>query len=139
MIKCHLSTLMGARKLTLVDVARDTGINRGTITRLYHETATRVDLDVIEALCRYLECEVGDLFELQHEPQEQQAAVQQSSIGKCKPRAVRRLVGYLLLIRGMSLIAHTSIHTRLYKTSRRSSPSAQSAPSTSITASTGSA
>ncbi|MAG65300.1 MAG: Cro/Cl family transcriptional regulator [Pseudomonadales bacterium] len=64
MIKCHLSTLMGARKLKLIDVARDTGINRGTITRLYHETATRVDLDVIETLCRYLDCEVGELFEL---------------------------------------------------------------------------
>lgn len=64
MIKCHLSTLMGARKLKLIDVARDTGINRGTITRLYHETATRVDLDVIEVLCRYLDCEVGELFEL---------------------------------------------------------------------------
>ncbi len=64
MIKCHLSTLMGAKKLKLIDVARDTGINRGTITRLYHETATRVDLEVIEALCRYLDCEVGELFEL---------------------------------------------------------------------------
>lgn len=64
MIKCHLSTLMGARKLKLIDVARDTGINRGTITRLYHETATRVDLEVIEALCRYLDCEVGELFEV---------------------------------------------------------------------------
>lgn len=68
MIKCHLSTLMGTRKLKLVDVARDTGVNRGTITRLYHETATRVDLEVIEALCRYLECEVEDLFELQDDP-----------------------------------------------------------------------
>tara|TARA_Y100000034_G_scaffold100534_1_gene124001 strand:+ start:188 stop:361 length:174 start_codon:yes stop_codon:yes gene_type:complete len=55
---------MGAKKLKLIDVARDTGINRGTITRLYHETATRVDLEVIEALCRYLDCEVGELFEL---------------------------------------------------------------------------
>lgn len=64
MIKCHLSTLMGAKKLKLIDVARDTGINRGTITRLYHETATRVDLEVIDALCRYLDCEVGELFEL---------------------------------------------------------------------------
>jgi|TARA_Y100001001_G_scaffold145948_1_gene153039 putative transcriptional regulator len=55
---------MGAKKLKLIDVARDTGINRGTITRLYHETATRVDLEVIETLCRYLDCEVGELFEL---------------------------------------------------------------------------
>lgn len=64
MIKCHLSKLMGEKKVKIVDVARDTGVNRGTITRLYHETASRVELDVIEALCRYLECDIGDLFEL---------------------------------------------------------------------------
>ena len=64
MIKCHLSRLMGEKKLKIVDVARETGVNRGTITRLYHETASRVELEVIEALCRYLQCEVGDLFEL---------------------------------------------------------------------------
>ncbi|WP_237359998.1 helix-turn-helix domain-containing protein [Vibrio marisflavi] len=40
------------------------GINRGTITRLYNETATRVETDVIETLCRYLDIEVGDLFEV---------------------------------------------------------------------------
>ena len=63
MIKCHLSRIMGERKLKIIDVARDTGINRGTITRLYHETASRVELEVIEALCRYFDCKVGDLFE----------------------------------------------------------------------------
>ena len=67
MIKCHLSKLMGERKLKVTDVARDTGINRGTITRLYHETATRIELDVIEELCRYLDCKVGDLLEIQLE------------------------------------------------------------------------
>ena len=63
MIKCHLSKLMGEKKLKIVDVARETGVNRGTITRLYHETARRVELETIEALCRYLGCGVGDLFE----------------------------------------------------------------------------
>jgi putative transcriptional regulator len=55
---------MGEKKVKIVDVARETGVNRGTITRLYHETASRVELEVIEALCRYLECDVADLFEL---------------------------------------------------------------------------
>ncbi|MGK0523816.1 MAG: putative transcriptional regulator [Pseudomonadales bacterium] len=54
---------MGEKKLKIVDVARETGVNRGTITRLYHETASRVDLDAVDALCRFLECDVGDLFE----------------------------------------------------------------------------
>lgn len=63
MIKCHLSRLMGERKLKIADVARDIEVNRGTITRLYQETATRVDLEVIDKLCGYLGCQVGDLLE----------------------------------------------------------------------------
>ena len=64
MIKCHLSTLMGKRKVRIADVSRDLDINRGTITRLYEESASRIELDVVEKLCRYFECEVGDLFEI---------------------------------------------------------------------------
>lgn len=67
MIKCHLSRLMGERKLKIADVARDIEVNRGTITRLYQETATRVDLEVIDKLCGYLGCEVGDLLEFVEE------------------------------------------------------------------------
>lgn len=63
MLKCHLSRLMGEKKLKIADLARMTAMNRGTITRLYHETAFRVDLDDIAELCRVLECRVGDLFE----------------------------------------------------------------------------
>lgn len=63
MIKCHLSRLMGERKLKISDVARDTGINRGTITRLYHETYERVEKDVMDKLCTYLDVEIAELFE----------------------------------------------------------------------------
>ncbi|MCL9774072.1 helix-turn-helix domain-containing protein [Vibrio methylphosphonaticus] len=63
MLKCHLSKIMGERKLKISDVARDTGINRGTITRLYNETATRVELEVIDTLCGYFEITVAELFE----------------------------------------------------------------------------
>lgn len=62
-IKCHLSKLMGERKLKISDVARDTGLHRNTVTLLYQETATRVDLEAIDALCRYFGVKVGDLFE----------------------------------------------------------------------------
>ena len=63
MIKCNLSRIMGEKKLKISDVSRDTGINRGTLTRLYQETAERVDLEVMDQLCDYLKCEVGVLFE----------------------------------------------------------------------------
>jgi putative transcriptional regulator len=54
---------MGEEKLRIADLARETGLNRNTITRLYHETATRVDLDTIETLCEFFDCGVGELFE----------------------------------------------------------------------------
>lgn len=64
MIKCHLSKILGEKKLKISDVASETGINRGTITRLYKETATRVELDVIESLCNYLKIDIAELFEI---------------------------------------------------------------------------
>jgi putative transcriptional regulator len=63
MIKCNLSRILGEKKLKISDVSRDTGINRGTLTRLYQETAERIDLEVMDQLCEYLQCGVGDLFE----------------------------------------------------------------------------
>ncbi|MGB3385134.1 helix-turn-helix domain-containing protein [Marinomonas sp. IMCC 4694] len=67
MIKCHLSKIMGERKLKISDVSNETGINRGTITRLYHETAIRVEFDVLEQLCNYFECGIEELLEIQKE------------------------------------------------------------------------
>ena len=63
MIKCHLSRLMGERKLKIADVARETGLHRNTVTLLYDETASRVDLEAIDRLCDYFGVAVGDLFE----------------------------------------------------------------------------
>jgi len=67
MMKCHLSRLMGERRLKISDVTRDTGINRGTVTRLYHESAERVKLEVMSKLCEYFDCELAELFEYQSE------------------------------------------------------------------------
>jgi putative transcriptional regulator len=54
---------MGEHKLKISDLASATGINRGTLTRLYHETAERVELDVVNVLCSYFDCQIQDLFE----------------------------------------------------------------------------
>jgi len=62
-IKCHLSRIMGEKKLRVADVARAIGVHRNAITLLYEESATRVDLETIDKLCEFLECKVSDLFE----------------------------------------------------------------------------
>ena len=63
MIRCHLSTFMGRDKLRISDVSRLTGLNRSTVTSLYKETVTRVDVAAIDALCSLFRCSVGDLLE----------------------------------------------------------------------------
>jgi putative transcriptional regulator len=62
-IKCHLSRLMGERKLKISDVARDTGLHRNTITLLYQETSARVDIEAMDKLCKYFNVGVAELFE----------------------------------------------------------------------------
>lgn len=69
MIKCHLSRLMGERKLKIADVARETGLHRNTVTLLYDETAVRVDLEAIDKLCTLFNITVGELFEQQADPE----------------------------------------------------------------------
>lgn len=64
MIKCHLTRFLDERNLRVADVARETGINRGTISRLCNETAIRVEFEVLEVLCRFLGCGIGDLIEI---------------------------------------------------------------------------
>lgn len=66
MIRCNLSRLMGERKMNISDVARLSGLNRSTVSLLYHETATRVELDAIDRLCLLFQCDVGDMFEVEN-------------------------------------------------------------------------
>tara|TARA_R110001599_G_C12166858_1_gene652798 strand:- start:176 stop:418 length:243 start_codon:yes stop_codon:yes gene_type:complete len=67
MVRCHLARLMGERKMKIVDVARETGLNRNTITLLYKETAQRIELDALDKLCKLFNCGVGDLLEFDDE------------------------------------------------------------------------
>ena len=63
MIRCNFARLLGERKLKISDVARDTGINRGTLTRLYYETAERVELEVLDRLCDYFGIDLPELIQ----------------------------------------------------------------------------
>jgi len=64
MIKCHLSRILGEKKLKVSDVERATGLHRHKIAALYNESAKKVDLETIELVCKFLDCEVGDMFEV---------------------------------------------------------------------------
>ena len=62
-MRIYLSRLLGEHKKKISDVTRDTGINRGTLTRMYYEDAERVDLEVLDILCQYFGCSIQELLE----------------------------------------------------------------------------
>lgn len=55
---------MGEHKMNISDVARESGLNRSTISSLYHEKATRIELETIEKICKVFGCSVGDMLEI---------------------------------------------------------------------------
>ena len=63
MIRCHLSRLMGEKRVRLIDVARATRISRNMLAKLYYDRARRIDLGDLNKLCHYFGCSVGDLLE----------------------------------------------------------------------------
>jgi putative transcriptional regulator len=63
MIVCHLSTLMGARRMTQARLARLTGIHRDIIRKLYYDGWTSIRRETLDRLCTALQVSVGELLE----------------------------------------------------------------------------
>lgn len=61
----RLSRLMGERRLTIQDVVRGTGLSRKTLSDLYHDQSTRIDLGTLDRLCAFLKVTPNDIFEWQ--------------------------------------------------------------------------
>ena len=67
MIVCNLPVLLAERRMKVADVARETGMSKTTLHKLYNGQSTRIDFENIEKLCLLLNVEVGDLLKLQVE------------------------------------------------------------------------
>jgi putative transcriptional regulator len=63
MIRCKLSELLGRRRIHIRELAHNTGISYPTLWNLYHEKTTRIDFNTIDAICKALTLQVGELFE----------------------------------------------------------------------------
>jgi putative transcriptional regulator len=61
-IRNHLSRVMGEQRLKIQDVASRSGLAYTTVFDLYHGRAKRLDLETLNALCRVLGVQPGDLF-----------------------------------------------------------------------------
>jgi putative transcriptional regulator len=51
------------RRIPIQEIADETGINRMTLSKLLNHHGVVVRTDVLDKLCRYFECELGDLAE----------------------------------------------------------------------------
>ena len=63
MLNNKFSLLLTERSLSISEVSRGTGISRTTLTNLYHRRAAMISFDVLDRLCGYLGCRVGDIIE----------------------------------------------------------------------------
>jgi putative transcriptional regulator len=50
------------RRVTLDEVSKRTGISRNTLSRIVNTRGYNTTTDVIDALCTYFDCEVGQIM-----------------------------------------------------------------------------
>ncbi|MBL3601174.1 MAG: helix-turn-helix transcriptional regulator [gamma proteobacterium endosymbiont of Lamellibrachia anaximandri] len=52
------------KRITLNEVSQETGISRATLTRISNVPGYNTNTDTLNTLCRFFECEPGELLEL---------------------------------------------------------------------------
>ena len=62
-IENRLSRILGERRMSIMDLQRQTGIPYTSLHALYHGGAKRVDLKTLDRICRALGVGVGDILE----------------------------------------------------------------------------
>ncbi len=63
MIRCNLSRILGERRMHILELKRQTRVSYTTLSNLYHEKTSRIDFNTIDAICKTLSVQVGDLLE----------------------------------------------------------------------------
>lgn len=63
MVRVKLSSLLGDKKMSIMDLHRTTGIRYKTLTDYYHEMALSIKIEHIDLICEALDCAVGELLE----------------------------------------------------------------------------
>ncbi len=63
MIKIHLSRILGEKRITQTELARQTGIRLSTISDIYNKMTERLNIEYFDRICEYLDCSITDLIE----------------------------------------------------------------------------
>ncbi|MGY4793914.1 helix-turn-helix domain-containing protein [Lysinibacillus fusiformis] len=61
-MKNNLRLLMADQRINITQLAAATGISRNTLSSIYHEKTTRIDIKTITLICKYFECTPNDLI-----------------------------------------------------------------------------
>jgi putative transcriptional regulator len=62
-IQCRLDDLLAGRELTLVQLSERIGISTVNLSVLKNNHAKAIRFSTLEAICKELNCTVGELFE----------------------------------------------------------------------------
>lgn len=63
MIKIKLSELLGKNKMTRKQLAELVGVRPNTIGDLYNEKVKKLDIEMLNNICKVLNCNISDLLE----------------------------------------------------------------------------
>lgn len=61
-IQSRLSVLMGEQRYNIQAVIDKTGLDRTTISNLYHDKVKRIDFKTLDKLCELFDCEPSDIL-----------------------------------------------------------------------------
>lgn len=62
MIKFRLKVLAAERDMSQTDIVLKTGIRQPTISAIYNNTMKRIPIEVLDKLCKVMECELCDII-----------------------------------------------------------------------------
>ncbi|WP_342441409.1 helix-turn-helix transcriptional regulator [Lysinibacillus sp. FSL K6-0075] len=71
MIKVNLSRLLGEKRMKISELAKETGLHRNGLSRLYNEETDGIKFDTLEKVCKALNCDISDLIEIVDEEKAQ--------------------------------------------------------------------
>lgn len=63
MVKLTLDVYLDKRGITRYQLSKDTGIKFQIIDNYYKNKVVRYDSDILDRMCKALECSIGDLVE----------------------------------------------------------------------------
>lgn len=63
MIRIKVSELLGKHKMSRKNLSELTGIRPNTVSALYDETAKRLEVEMLDKMCKVFKCQISDILE----------------------------------------------------------------------------